>query len=136
MCFRLNAWENKDQKCLLSYRKSEVSTQFATDNEFMKKSLRLAQVLQRELKGKVISKVAKEVGLGVSLLHDWHSAARSPSARNMEQARKLANYLGLTLEELLFDERTDREVISSTSFTDRGVQYRVNIERLRKGDPE
>jgi transcriptional regulator with XRE-family HTH domain len=111
-------------------------TRFATDNEIMKKPLKLAQVLQRELKGRVISKVAKEIGLGVSLLHDWHSSARAPSARNMDQARKLAHYLGLTLEELLFDERTDREVISSTSFTDRGIQYRVNIERLRKGDPE
>lgn len=108
----------------------------ATDTRDMKKSLKLAQVLQRELKGRVISKVAKEVGLRVSLLHDWHSAARAPSARNMDQARKLANYLGLTLEELLFDERTDREVISSTSFTDRGVQYRVNIEKLRKGGSE
>jgi hypothetical protein len=110
--------------------------QFATETENMRKPLKLSQVLQRELKGRVISKVAKEIGLRVSLLHDWHSAARAPSARNMYQARKLANYLGLTLEELLFDERTDREVISSTSFTDRGVQYRVNIERLRKGDPE
>jgi transcriptional regulator with XRE-family HTH domain len=110
--------------------------QIATDNRSMGKPLRLAQVLQRELKGKVISKVAKEIGLGVSLLHDWHSAARAPSARNMWQARKLAEHLGLTLEELLFDERTDREVIASTAFTDRGVQYRVNIEKIKKGESE
>jgi transcriptional regulator with XRE-family HTH domain len=100
----------------------------------MKKPLKLAQVLQRELKGKVISKVAKDLGLGVSLLHDWVSASRTPSARNLWQAKKLADHLGLTLEELLFDEKTGRECLTSTLFRDGETQYRISIEKVKKGE--
>ena len=93
--------------------------------------MKLSQVLKRELKGKVISRVAKEVGLSISLLHDWHSSARKPSAKNMWQLKKLADYLGLSLEEILFDEKKEREIISSTVFSDGGIQYRVNIEKVK-----
>ena len=110
----------------------ELFTQKSPDNIQMKKTIRLAQVLQRELKGKVISRVAKEIGISVSILHDWHSSARKPSAKNMWQLRRLADYLGLTLEEILFDDLRERKVISSTTFTDRGVQYRINIEKMKE----
>ena len=97
----------------------------------MKKDIRLSQVLQRELKGKVLSRVAKEIGMSVSLLHDWYSSARKPSAKNLWQLRILAEYLGLTLDEILFDESGSKQIISSTTFSDRGTQYRVNIEKVR-----
>lgn len=97
----------------------------------MKKEIKLSQVLQRELKGKVISRVAKEVGISVSILHDWYSSSRKPSAKNMWQLKKLADHLGLSLEQILFDEKQDRQIISSTTFSDRGVQYRVNIEKVK-----
>ncbi len=98
---------------------------------FVKKEIKLSQVLQRELKGKVLSRVAKEIGVSVSILHDWYSSSRKPSAKNMWQLKKLADYLGLTLEQILFDEKVERQIISSTTFTDRGVQYRVNIEKVK-----
>ena len=97
----------------------------------MKKEIKLSQVLHRELKGKVISRVAKEVGISVSILHDWFSSSRNPSAKNMWQLKKLAEYLGMSLEQILFDEKTEKQVISSTTFTDRGVQYRINIEKIK-----
>lgn len=97
----------------------------------VKKEIRLSHVLQRELKGKVLSRVAKEVGVSVSILHDWYSSSRKPSAKNMWQLKKLADYLGLSLEQILFDEQIERQIISSTTFTDRGVQYRVNVERVK-----
>lgn len=97
----------------------------------VKKDIKLSIVLQRELKGKVISRVAKEIGIPVSILHDWYSSSRKPSAKNMWHLRKLADHLGLTLEQILFDEKNDKQVISSTSFTDRGVQYRINIEKIK-----
>lgn len=97
----------------------------------VKKDIKLSIVLQRELKGKVISRIAKEIGIPVSILHDWYSSSRKPSAKNMWHLRKLADYLGLTLEQILFDEKNDKQVISSTSFTDRGVQYRINIEKMK-----
>ena len=97
----------------------------------MKKEIRLSTVLQRELKGKVLSRVAREVGMSVSLLHDWYSSARKPSAKNLWQLKLLAEHLGLTLEEILFDEPGGRQIISATTFTDRGAQYRISIEKVR-----
>lgn len=97
----------------------------------VKKDIKLSQVLQRELKGKVLSRVAKEIGIAVSILHDWYSSSRKPSAKNMWQLKKLADYLGLSLEQILFDEKVERQIISSTTFTDRGVQYRVNVEKIK-----
>ncbi len=67
----------------------------------MKKEIKLSQVLQRELKGKVISRVAKEIGISVSILHDWYSSSRKPSAKNMWHLKKLADYLGLAFRALL-----------------------------------
>jgi transcriptional regulator with XRE-family HTH domain len=97
----------------------------------VKKEIKLSQVLQRELKGKVLSRVAKEVGISVSILHDWYSSSRKPSAKNLWQLQMLADYLGLSLEQVLFDEQQEHQIISSTVFTDRGVQYRVNIEKIK-----
>lgn len=97
----------------------------------MKRELKLSVVLQRELTGKIMARVAKACGIRVGLLHDWHSSARKPSAKNMWQVKNLADYLGLTLEQILFDEPGDRQIISSTTFTDRGVTYRVNVEKVR-----
>lgn len=98
----------------------------------MKKDIYLSQVLQRELKGKVLSKIAREVGMSVSLLHDWYSSARKPSAKNLWQLKILAEYLGLTLDEILFDDQGSKQTISSTMFSDRGVQYRINIEKVKE----
>lgn len=97
----------------------------------MAREVKLSQVLQRELKGKILSRVAKEVGISTSLLHDWHSSARKPSAKNLWQLKKLADHIGLTLEEILFDESSERHLISSTIFSDKGSQYRVCIEKVR-----
>jgi len=97
----------------------------------MKKDVKLSQVLQRELKGKVLSRLASEIGISPSILHDWYSSARKPSAKNMWHLKKLADYLGMTLEEILFDRKPDSQIISSTTFSDRGVQYRINIEKIR-----
>lgn len=97
----------------------------------MKNDIRLSQVLQRELKGRVLSRVAKEVGISISLLHDWYSSARKPSAKNLWQLKILAEHLGLTLEEILFDEQTNRQVLGTMTFSERGERYRINIEKLR-----
>ena len=97
----------------------------------MKKDIRLSHVLRRELKGKVLSRVAREVGMSVSLLHDWYSSPRKPSAKNLWQLKLLAEHLGLTLDQVLFDDQGAKQTISSTTFSDRGVQYRINIEKVK-----
>lgn len=102
------------------------------DTKPVKKKIQLSQVLKRELKGKVISRVANDIGISVSLLHDWHSSSRTPSAKNLWQLKKVADYLGLSLEEVLFNEKREIQVISSTTFHDRGTQYRINIEKIKE----
>jgi transcriptional regulator with XRE-family HTH domain len=117
---------------LVTFIGNRKNTQIFTDKIlFVKKEIKLSQVLQRELKGKVLSRVAKEIGVSVSILHDWYSSSRKPSAKNMWQLKNLADYLGLSLEQILFDEEVERQIISSTTFTDRGVQYRVNVEKVK-----
>lgn len=93
--------------------------------------IKLSKVLQRELKGKVLADVAKEAGISKSLLHDWAVAGRLPAGKNIPQLRKLAKYLALTLEELLFEDSGETKIVlASTTFTDHQSQYRVNIEKL------
>jgi len=95
-------------------------------------ALKLSQVLKRELKSQKQSDVAKACGISKSLLNDWLAARRLPSAKNLPHLLKLANYLGLTLEQLVFDQNP-REIntIASTRFSDGGVEYRVNIEKVK-----
>ncbi len=96
----------------------------------MSDEVKLSKVLQRELKGKVLTRVAKEIGLSPAMLHDWHSSSRRPSAKNMPQLKKLADYLGLTLEEILFDQKNASHTIATTTFYDNGKTYKINIERI------
>lgn len=96
------------------------------------KELRFAHVLKRELSGKNLAQVARDIGVAPSLLHDWYAARRSPNARNFPQLLKLSHYLGLTLEELIFDKPlNDKVTIASTTFTSDGSQFRVQIEKLK-----
>lgn len=95
--------------------------------------LRLHEILRSELQGKNISQIAKQIGVSKSLLHDWTNSRRSPNAKNFPALLKLAKYLGLTLEALLFGESTtDKTVLASTTFADGSNQYRVQIEKMKK----
>lgn len=98
----------------------------------MKKNLSIAQTLRRELKGKVLSRVAQDLGISVSLLHDWYRSGRVPSGKNLWQLKKLADYLGLTMDELLFEDASSKNVVGSLTFVDRGIQYRIHIEKLKR----
>ncbi len=93
--------------------------------------LKLSQVLQRELAGKNISQIAKQIGINKSLLHDWTGSRRLPNAKNFPALMKLAKYLGLTLEELIFDKSSPQKTtIASTTFSDSGNSYRIEIEKF------
>lgn len=94
---------------------------------------KLADVLSRELKGKNISQIAKDIGISGALLFDWYKARRAPSAKNFPALLKLAHHLGLSLEELIFDRSNGEKItLASTTFNDGGSQYRVQIEKMKK----
>ncbi len=127
----ISQFKIKNWKVVSVDRKSEEFSDLKGQHKCMKKEIKLAQVLQRELKGKILSNVAREVGMSVSVLHDWYNSSRKPASKNLWQLKMLAEYLGLTLDEILFDDSGRKQTISTTVFTDRGVQYRVNIEKVK-----
>lgn len=93
--------------------------------------LKFSKILSIALKGKNISAVAREIDMPKTMLHEWTNAKRVPSLANIEYIKKLADYLGLSLEELLTCESPDTKVISSISFQDDQRQYRISVERIK-----
>ncbi len=92
---------------------------------------KISKILRERLKGENLSRVARELGISKSLLADWVASRRLPSLKNIEAVAKLANYLGLSLEQLLLGKDSDRRIISAVTFEDDKRAYRINIERLK-----
>ena len=98
------------------------------ENEMME--LKFTKILSHALKGKNISGIAREIDMPRNMLHDWAKAKRVPSLNNIEYIKRLADYLGLTLEEILIGE-SNKKTISSVSFQDDQRQYRISVERIK-----
>ena len=92
---------------------------------------KISDVLKKRLAGENLSKLARELGISKSLLADWVASRRLPSLKNIEAVAKLAEYLGLSLEQLLLGKESERKVISAVTFDDEKRTYRINIERLK-----
>lgn len=92
---------------------------------------KVSEILRKRLEGENLSKIARELKISKSLLSDWVSARRLPSLKNIEAVSRLADYLGLSLEQLLLGRDSGRKVISSVVFEDEKRSYRINIERLK-----
>ena len=92
---------------------------------------KISEVLKEHLEGKNLSQIARELGISKSLLADWVSSRRLPSMKNIDAVAKVANYLGLSLEQLLLGVKEERKIISAVTFEDEKRSYRVNIERLK-----
>ena len=85
--------------------------------------------LQSQLKSSNLSAIALELDIPKALLHDWVQARRSPSLKNMKHVRKIAEYLGVGLEYLLFGEEKAEEIVSAVTFEDEGKKYKVIITK-------
>lgn len=92
---------------------------------------KITEILRERLEGENLSKIARELGISKSLLADWVSSRRLPSLKNISAVNKLANYLGLSLEQLLLGKDSDRKIISAVTFENEKRTYRINIERLK-----
>ena len=94
----------------------------------------ISKVLKREFKSKglKLKEVSNETGISISSLADWRDG-RIPSAKSLPKLQKLADYLDLSLSELMFDcneKRPEAKTLQSTTFSDGGRTYRVLIERI------
>ena len=87
------------------------------------------EILRDQLEGVNLSKLARDLGIPKQRLHDWYGAKRFPNFKNVGELKKLADHLGLTMDQLLFGE-SGHEIVSSTLFQEGGKQYKILIERL------
>lgn len=87
--------------------------------------------LEKHLEGQNIAKLSRELRIPKSLLHDWIKGKRLPSLKNLDHIKSLADYLGLTLDELLLGSKEVNSLISSISFTDEKRKYKIDIRRIK-----
>lgn len=100
--------------------------------------LLFSKVLEERLQGKNLSAVAREVGIPRAVLHDWVKGKRLPSLRNIELVKQLADYLGLSLEQIIFGDKSksnNAKSISSVRFSDENRHYEVIVQRI-EGEPK
>lgn len=88
------------------------------------------KTLRDHCKGKNMSALARELDMPRSILQDWIQERRSPSMKNLEYVKRIAEYLGISFEELLIGEKSST-TLSSISFEDNGRKYQINIHRLK-----
>lgn len=92
--------------------------------------IKLSKVLQRELKDETLASLEKKLKIPKTLLSEWKQG-RLPAGKSLSHLRTLARYLGLSVEELLFDsEGSENETISSMTFQHNGNVYRINIDAV------
>lgn len=89
-----------------------------------------SKVLNERLKEATLTSISKKLNIPLTLLFEWKQAKRSPSFKNLHHVKKLADYFGMSMEELLFNEGGPC-LISSVRFEDNKRQYRIKIERVK-----
>lgn len=92
--------------------------------------IKLHEVLKEKLEGENLSKLARDLGIPRQRLFDWVSAKKFPNLKNAKELKKLADYLGLTLDQLVFGEKSSK-IVSSVVFEDDKKQYKILIERIK-----
>lgn len=86
------------------------------------------KILKRRLNGKNLSKIARELEIPRSVLQDWIHEKRSPSLKNIDYIKKLANHLNLTLDEILTGNQKE-DVVSTYSFVLGKEKFKITICR-------
>lgn len=77
--------------------------------------------------------MSEATGISISLLSDWKEG-RLPNGKNLPKLQLLADYLDLSLSQLLFSkkEQNSRAItLQSTQFRDGENEYRIIIEKIK-----
>ena len=87
----------------------------------------------KDKKSLSIKKISSDCGIPQSVLHGWINGT-IPSAKNLYLVFRLAKYLDLNIEELLFGSRINSdefsEILHSSSFIDEGSKYLLKIQKI------
>jgi len=89
------------------------------------------KIIQKYLREENLSSLASELGLSRTVLHDWVVSERLPSLKNIESVKKLADYLNMSLEELLIGEvvQLKDKTITKVEFIDSGQKFEIEIKK-------
>lgn len=88
------------------------------------------KLLQAQFAEKNLSELSRQLKIPRSVLQDWIRDEREPSFKNLDYLKRIAEYLGLTLDELLTGESNAR-MLSSVTFEDDGKRYQILINRIK-----
>ena len=102
--------------------------------------LKLSEILKSELKQRNMTahQLSKELSIPPSVLNGWLKNVM-PSAKNLQQIKKLADFFDLPLSVLLFNtnnEDNNSEVLFSSVFKDKDAKYRLTIEKISENSNE
>jgi DNA-binding phage protein len=88
------------------------------------------KILKAHFRDKNLSEVARNLAIPRSVLSDWLKEEKDPSFKNLDYLKRIADHLGLSLDELLLGETTAR-VISNITFEDGTNKYQVLINKIK-----
>ena len=94
--------------------------------------IKLAESLKRHLLGKEIKFVANQCSIPESTLHGWINDVK-PNLNSLSSLYKLASFLDISIEELLFDKKSEfskNVIVSCSFFEDSNNKYKITIEKL------
>lgn len=91
-----------------------------------------SKTLNELFKNKSITQVAKEIGIAKSTLSEWASSKKGPNLSSMHHVRNLADYLGISFEELIFGKESKNvETLTTVDFKDNGMNYTIKIMKRK-----
>lgn len=88
------------------------------------------KILKQSFSNKNLSELSRQLEIPRSVLQDWIKDEREPSFKNLEYLKRISDYLGISLDELLTGEPKER-MLSSVTFEDDGKRYQILINRVK-----
>lgn len=88
------------------------------------------KILKAHFKDKNLSELSRTLEIPRSVLADWIKEEREPSFKNLNYLKRIAEYLGMSLDELLTGESQVR-MLSAVTFEDEGKRYQILINRVK-----
>lgn len=87
-------------------------------------------ILKENFKNKNLSELSRQLEIPRSVLQDWIKDEREPSFKNLNYLKRIAEHLGMSLDELLTGE-VQTKMLSSVTFEDEGKRYQILINRVK-----
>lgn len=88
------------------------------------------KLLKLHFKNSNLSELSRQLEIPRSVLQDWIKDEREPSFKNLDYLKRIAQHLGLSLDELLTGE-TQMKMLSAVTFEDEGKRYQILINRIK-----